>query len=315
MSGDVFDLLGKLWAMLFATEHESAAAREALKRHLLKHNLHPSDIALVPARSHQLALRLTKTLEMYEAELERRRRAEEQVENLRAEMGELRKNKRSRLLASTSRRPGRQTTPAARSSTYRWTPESYQLALRLLIEEGRPGQEVAAHFGLTEGQIWGKFKNRALDEELLPQPVEVKTEGPMSTLELWKIGHDLYGEGWRAKIEDRFQKSGRVILFRPPAEVLTPEEIQILRRDWHSKGEDAYKVFERLCLRAHKESKNKDVKIAWIRIFDEMRQEGAGVTNTFGPEFAARFNSEHFELLRIREKAAREWKKKKAKAK
>ena len=116
-----------------------------------------------------------------------------------------------------------------------WTPETYQTALKMLIEQNATGPEVAAHFGIKLGPFWSKFKNREPDEDLLGAPITVHSDGPMDVLELWRIGYDLYGLGWRNKIEKLFDLGGRVILFSAPSEVLTEDQMLVLRGYWQMK--------------------------------------------------------------------------------
>jgi hypothetical protein len=120
-----------------------------------------------------------------------------------------------------------------RAPAYKWTVQTYQAAISMLFDEGASWQDVCERFGLKEGQFWSKFKNAGPDESLLP-PIEVYESGEMDALELWKIGFELYGEGWRARIQSRFELGGRVILFNPPAEVLSQEQMQILRAEWRA---------------------------------------------------------------------------------
>ena len=184
-----------------------------------------------------------------------------------------------------------------------WIPRDYQFGIQLFIDGGS-WMDVARGLQRSEGEVKGKFINQRPDEKLLAEPIIIHTSGPMSILELWKIGHGLYGEGWRAKIETHFDLPPETILWHTPIEALTEDELRQLRIEWQrskrakSEAHDhLYPIFERTA-RTHVS----DGPISWQEVVLQMRKEGTAIANEFGPSFAARFNAEHNVILfKIRE--------------
>jgi hypothetical protein len=188
----------------------------------------------------------------------------------------------------------------AQSSRRSWTAEEYQLGVKMFIE-GASWSVVSRRLGLKEGEVKGMFINRAPHEELLAEPIYVHSSGPMSIMELWKIGHGLYFEGWRHQIEARYHLPKESILWHTPVVVLTETAIGELRAEWQrskgAKNERAYQVFSRIA-QTYDPSQG---SIPWIDVFNKMRKE-VGLQTDLGPSFAARYNLQNnVTLFRVRE--------------
>lgn len=112
-----------------------------------------------------------------------------------------------------------------------WTAEEYQRGIRM-FSEGASWSDVACSLGRREGEVKGKFINRPPDEVLLGESIEIHIEGPMSFYELWKIASDLFGEGWRSRLESRFNLPAETILWNPPETFLDDKQMHELREWW-----------------------------------------------------------------------------------
>jgi hypothetical protein len=121
------------------------------------------------------------------------------------------------------------------------TPEAYQLACRMRIEENKSIPDIAKAMGVVypvghksvgkprTGVFDGAF-DRALDETLLGREIVIKDEGPMDYYELWKLGWLVLGRDWRRIISN---KVGKRIAFQDPMTVLTQVQIDSLRTRHH----------------------------------------------------------------------------------
>jgi hypothetical protein len=130
------------------------------------------------------------------------------------------------------RKGPRMASPVAASDRQAWSGRSYRTAIQL-FREGNSEVIIAHKLGLSKGRVSRKLLLSPPDEMLLGQPIVVHAAGAMDFLELWKIGAALYGgNGWRRKIEERFELRQRSIGWRSPMETLTPKMRTTLRDEY-----------------------------------------------------------------------------------
>lgn len=150
-----------------------------------------------------------------------------EVERLRMQLLEQVKQKVSAIRVPERAQPSNST----RKSQKPWTPEEYQTGVRM-FKNGASWGEVSRKINRSEGEVKGRFINRGPSEELLGEKIEVQTDGPMTFLELWKIGSECCGEGWRAKIEAFLGLPQEYILWNDPSQIFSPTQIASLREWW-----------------------------------------------------------------------------------
>lgn len=126
------------------------------------------------------------------------------------------------------------------------SPEAYQMACRLHIEQQKSAAEVAQIMGLLHitgnhvgqprtGVLDGAFNNKGPNEALLGRVVDVLATAagqPMDFYELWKVGFALHGDQWRRNIARQF--GTRPIGRKPPDQFLTQAQMDQLRRHYHT---------------------------------------------------------------------------------
>lgn len=136
-------------------------------------------------------------------------------------------------------------------SSFTWTSTDYREAVSLMMQKKGIKGVMERFPNSRSGQVDGKLRNQAPDEKLLGHPIPVLEAGPMDFLEFWKIGHSLYGQGWRKEIERRFNITARGIGFDPPT-YLSEQQRQILRDNFRHPsrlqrlGAKATEILERI---------------------------------------------------------------------
>jgi hypothetical protein len=182
-----------------------------------------------------------------------------------------------------------------------WTEAEYKLGLNALRSRLGLPAVYAALPDATEGQINRKFCNDGPDETLLG-PIVVADTGPMDYLELWKIGHALYGETWKKDVVRQYGMTRTAIQWDDPVWLDDVQRRQ-LRAAWREHLRSApksYPAFEQVALELAADPARDGKYVAWGKVFSMMRDRGVEVSNAHGPNFAARFNSERFELFDIK---------------